>query len=316
MAKQSNIPDDVKDYRDFNQWQTNSLAVINNELHQQLNRDTSDCEIGVKELIEAMHHTIKAGGKRLRGLFVLAAADSLGGAPFQALEAAIAVELIHAYSLIHDDLPALDNDDLRRGQPTCHLVYGEATAILAGDALQSLAYQMLTGDQLYYDIENPPTAEQRLKAIFFLSHTTGVLGMVAGQAMDMALEHAKPDLCSITSMEILKTGSLMAASMAMGGVLAGADDKMVDCLLQTGLQAGMAFQVQDDILNYSGNPAVMGKNVGTDAKKGKASIVSLIGPKKASLMATKAAKKALEHCKDIKSSKLERLIKSVVHRVR
>ncbi|MDR1655953.1 MAG: polyprenyl synthetase family protein [Deltaproteobacteria bacterium] len=272
--------------------------------------------VGVANLLKSMYYTISAGGKRLRALLALASAEAVGGESEQAFEAAMAAELIHAYSLIHDDLPALDDDALRRGQPTCHLVFGEATAILAGDALQTLAFGLLAGGIQYSFKTGSIPQGIRLEAIKVLAEAIGAFGMVGGQAMDLALEKTDPLLATVLEMETLKTGRLLSASMAMGGIFGGGSEVQIESLTQAGLAAGLAFQIKDDLLNFSGDPAIMGKNVGTDAQKGKASIVAAVGPEAAAKLASEYSEKALALSGTLGSPKLHQLISSAIDRNR
>lgn len=219
-------------------------------------------------VVQAMRYAV-AGGKRLRGFLVLETAALHGIAPEAAIDAAAAVECLHAFSLVHDDLPAMDDDDLRRGQPTVHVRWSEATAILAGDALQSLAFQLL-GDEAIGD----DGARVRLLRAF--AHAVGAAGMVWGQALDIAAETAAEplDLDAITRLQGGKTGALIRFAATAGPLIAGADpaalDRYADAL-------GLAFQIADDILDVTGDEAMTGKRVGKDDDAGKATFVSLLG---------------------------------------
>ena len=217
---------------------------------------------------EAMRYAVR-GGKRLRGFLVLEGARMLGVAEERATSAAAAVEALHAYSLVHDDLPCMDDDDLRRGQPTVHVKWDEATAVLAGDALQTLAFELLTDPAL-------GSAEVRLALVAGLARASGIDGMVLGQALDIAAETAGRGLTleEITALQAGKTGALIGFAAEAGAVMAGADSRP---LRHYAAALGLAFQIADDILDVTGDEARTGKRVGKDAGLGKATFVSLLG---------------------------------------
>ena len=219
-------------------------------------------------LTHAMRYATR-GGKGLRGFLVLESARLHGISPASAVAAAAAVEALHAYSLVHDDLPAMDDDALRRGQPTVHVKWDEATAILVGDALQSLAFELLTSPAL-------GSAEVRLALVASLARASGAQGMVLGQAQDIAAETAAAPLSlhAITELQANKTGALIRWSAEAGAVLAGADPAP---LRRYATALGLAFQIADDILDVTGDAAAVGKAVGKDAAAGKATFVSLLG---------------------------------------
>ena len=218
-------------------------------------------------VIHAMRYALQ-GGKRLRGFLVLESARLYGLPTSQALPAAAAVEALHAYSLIHDDLPAMDDDDLRRGLPTVHKKWDEATAILAGDALQTLAFQLLTDPAL-------GPAETRIQLVQSLSLASGAQGMVLGQALDMAAEtNPNLTLAQITTLQKGKTGALIRFSATAGAILANQDPAPLAAYADA---LGLAFQIADDILDVTGDPAKAGKRLQKDAAAGKATFVSLLG---------------------------------------
>ncbi|TQV65269.1 MAG: geranyl transferase [Halothiobacillaceae bacterium] len=221
-------------------------------------------------LHEAMRYAALGPGKRVRP-FLVHAAGALAGAPAETLDApACALELIHAYSLVHDDLPAMDDDDLRRGRPTCHRAYDEATAILVGDALQTLAFQTLsTAPGL--------SAETRLGMIETLTRASGSLGMAGGQALDLAAVGQGLDLVGLEAMHRMKTGALIEASVRMGALAGGADEALHSRLKDYARAIGLAFQVRDDVLDVTGDSAVIGKTRGKDAAANKPTYVSLLG---------------------------------------
>jgi geranylgeranyl diphosphate synthase type II len=229
-------------------------------------------------LKESMAYSFLAGGKRLRPVFVLAAAEAVGGNVDQAVPAACAaacaVEMIHTYSLIHDDLPAMDDDDFRRGKPTNHKVYGEAMAILAGDGLLTHAFYVLA--QGLKDAGVP--ADRIVQAVTELSLRAGMAGMVGGQVLDLQGEkggiHSVDELMQI---HLRKTSDLVVASLRLGGYIGGASPEQLDALTRFGHQLGLAFQIQDDILDVIGNEAKLGKKVGGDARLEKATYPKFLG---------------------------------------
>jgi farnesyl diphosphate synthase/geranylgeranyl diphosphate synthase type II len=224
------------------------------------------------ELHRAMRYAVLGGGKRLRPLLVYAAGIALG-ANLDALDAAAcSVEFIHAYSLVHDDLPAMDDDALRRGRPTCHIVFGEAMAILAGDALQALAFEILA------DAADIDDADTRLRMLQVLGRACGAEGMAGGQAFDLAAVGHRLSLAELERMHDYKTGALIRASVMLGAMASGCrDTATLDALDRFGRAVGLAFQVRDDILDVEGDAAVIGKTQGKDAAADKPTFVSIIG---------------------------------------
>jgi len=224
-------------------------------------------------LAEAMRYSLMAGGKRLRPHLCLAATEAVGGSLEAALPAACALEMIHTYSLIHDDLPAMDDDELRRGKPTCHVAFDEATAILAGDALLTLAFQVLAS--------MPAVLPERcLEVIRIIAAAAGPGGMVQGQMLDMASEGRRLTPEELKNLHALKTGAMIEAALACGAVVAGCSCSELDAVREYGKAIGLAFQVVDDILNVEGDPAVMGKATGTDRVHRKNSYPDLWGLEK------------------------------------
>lgn len=240
---------------------------------------------GSEDLIAAMRYSLLLGGKRLRPILTLAAAEACGAVTPATAAAAVAVEAIHAYSLIHDDLPAMDDDALRRGKPTCHIAYGEATAILAGDALQTLAFSHLA--------TTTASAEIRLALIECLSGAAGALGMVAGQALDMAATDKTISMAQLETLHRHKTGALIEAAVLMGAISVGEQDPARLAALTLYARAiGLAFQVQDDILDVTGDTATLGKQQGADQDLNKSTYVSLLGLAAAQQHALKLATEA------------------------
>lgn len=221
-------------------------------------------------LDEAMRYSVLDGGKRIRARLVYLTCEALGAAPALADAPAAAIELMHASSLIHDDLPAMDDDDYRRGRPSCHVAYGEATAILAGDTLQMLAFQVLAEDRTL-----PPGA--RLEMLEGLARAAGGAGMMGGQMLDLAGERRRVDRGQLERMHRMKTGALISLAAGFGGMAAGAGREAVDTLRDFGSTLGLAFQVRDDILDATGTDEALGKPGGSDEANGKSTFVTTLG---------------------------------------
>ncbi len=259
-------------------------------------------------IYEAMRYSVFAGGKRLRPALVMAAAEAVGGEASRVLNVACALELIHTYSLIHDDLPAMDNDDFRRGKPTCHRVYGEAMAILAGDALLTLAFELMA--------KSVPEADPGvfLRVIAEIAGAAGTQGMIGGQVVDILLEDRRPKECEVSGsiyhdadrdtkkdieidvleyMHTHKTGALYRAAVRSGAMLAGAGKEKLKALTVYAECLGLAFQIKDDILDIEGDEKKLGKPVGSDKKNKKATYPALLGMEKAKQKAGQAVEAAL-----------------------
>ncbi|MEC8693609.1 MAG: farnesyl diphosphate synthase [Pseudomonadota bacterium] len=232
--------------------------------------DALGTHLGDSKLLEAARYSVLRGGKRLRPALVYAAADAAGASPLAADAAAIAVELLHAYSLIHDDLPAMDDDALRRGQPTTHIAFDEATAILAGDALQALAFSILGEADIRTD-------RMRVKQLNLLGEAVGFRGMALGQAIDLESEGKALSLDALKAMHAKKTGALITASVLMGAACGNPSDDDWDALTQAGRAIGLAFQIQDDILDETAPTETLGKTQGRDQILGKSTFPSLLG---------------------------------------
>ncbi|MEE2820199.1 MAG: farnesyl diphosphate synthase [Pseudomonadota bacterium] len=226
--------------------------------------------LGDSKLLDAARYSVLRGGKRLRPALVYAAADAAGASSHAADAAAIAVELLHAYSLIHDDLPAMDDDTLRRGQPTTHIAFDEATAILAGDALQALAFSILGEADIRTD-------RMRVKQLNLLGEAVGFRGMALGQAIDLESEGKALSLHALKAMHAKKTGALITASVLMGAACGNPSDDDWDALTQAGRAIGLAFQIQDDILDETAPTETLGKIQGRDQILGKSTFPSLLG---------------------------------------
>ena len=244
-----------------------------------------------ERLHEAMRYSTLDGGKRIRPALTYAAGSALGVPLAQLDGPACAIELIHVYSLIHDDLPAMDNDDLRRGKPTCHKAFDEATAILAGDALQSLAFHILS-----HDPEMKDSAEQRLQMLEVLALSSGSRGMAGGQAIDLESVGKKLNLAELENMHIHKTGALIRASVKLGALSsADLDTTTLDKLDHFAMHMGLAFQIRDDILDIESDTETLGKTQGADIKRNKPTYPALLGLKEAKAMAQSHFENAMDN---------------------
>lgn len=262
-------------------------------------------------LRDAMAHTVFAGGKRFRPVLHLAVGRAAGADPSTLLPTACAIEFVHSYSLIHDDLPAIDNDDMRRGKPTCHRVFGEAMAILAGDALFSEAFHLIAHRQA-------GAPERVLRALQGLAEATGVRGMVGGQVLDIQMTGEIAEVEQLQAMHLNKTARLIAFSAGSGAVLAGCSDEAVGAIEGFGRHVGLAFQIVDDLLDVVGKSEVLGKTAGSDARKEKFTYASLLGvaaAQKAASDEIRAAKQQLRRA-EISTGTLEQLADFVLYRPR
>lgn len=243
-----------------------------------------------EKLSQAMEYSLMSGGKRLRPVLLMAAADAVSGSGEKFLTVATAMEMIHTYSLIHDDLPAMDNDDYRRGKFTNHKVFGEATAILAGDALLTLAFEVITRQKNI-------SPEILLKVVQEISTAAGAAGMVGGQSIDIESEGKKISMPTLQKMHMGKTGALFRAAIRSGAILAGANPQQLDALTTYAEKFGLAFQITDDILDVTGDEKNLGKPVGSDAKNNKSTYVSLTSIDAAKNLAQKAVDEAVDALK-------------------
>lgn len=242
------------------------IKIIDNSLDKYLPVKTNPQSV----VYEAMRYSVFAGGKRLRPILMWETAKMCGGSWEDAEPFACAIEMIHTYSLIHDDLPAMDNDDLRRGMPTSHIKFGEATAILAGDALLNKAFE-ITASAEY---ANPKTA---LRAMAYLANSSGTEGMIGGQIVDLASEGKKIKPEELKYIHRLKTGALINSACVIGAILASANEDEINAIDEFSLNLGIAFQIQDDILDVTGNEDELGKPIGSDADSEKSTYVSIYG---------------------------------------
>lgn len=224
-----------------------------------------------ERVMEAMRYSAMGGGKRLRGVFVLEFCRISGGDPLTALPYACAVEMVHAYSLIHDDLPCMDNDDMRRGKPSCHRAFDEATALLAGDGLLNRAFEtMVTADSSL-------DAATALRLTRELAAAAGFYGMIGGQCVDLEYDGRMPDMETLNELIALKTGALIRAACRMGCVAGGADEAQIHAADTFGARLGLAFQIRDDMLDIEGDAVVLGKATHADERQGKTTYPALIG---------------------------------------
>ncbi|MCZ6588454.1 MAG: polyprenyl synthetase family protein [Alphaproteobacteria bacterium] len=239
-------------------------------------------------LWQAMRYAALSGGKRLRPFFVLQSAQLCGVSGEPALRTAAAVEMVHAYSLAHDDLPAMDDDNMRRGQPTVHRQFDEATAILAGDALQTLAFEVLSGPETH------PSAEVRSELVAALAQASGAAGMAGGQMLDLGAADTDWDETSIQQLQSMKTAALFACACELGAILGEAPPDQRIALRTFGLNFGLAFQITDDLMDVTGDASEAGKAVGKDAAQGKATLVELEGLENARAIAARFCHNAME----------------------
>lgn len=237
-------------------------------------------------LAEAIRYALLAPGKRLRPRLVLLATEACDGSVEDALPVACAVEMIHTYSLVHDDLPAMDDDDLRRGRPTCHKVYGEAVAILVGDALLARAFEVLANDIR--------PADRAARCCATLAHAAGPTALVGGQAADLAGGVTGDDIASLESIHHRKTGALITASLELGGIVAGASREQIAALHRYGQRLGLAFQITDDLLDVSGIQVDVGKRLAKDADRGRATYPQLLGVEASRARAAELVEEACE----------------------
>lgn len=265
------------------------LESVSNALHAVMRDLLPQCENGGKEcrLFEAMHYAALSPGKRLRPFLTVMCAGLFGVSQTAAFRTAAAIEFLHAYSLVHDDLPAMDDDDIRRGQPSCHIQFDEATAILTGDALLTHAFDVLAQEETH------PDAKVRCDIISLLARAAGPYGMVGGQMMDMVSQKGELSLNEIIHLQHMKTGALFAMSCEIGAALGKATKQHRISLRAYGHALGLAFQITDDLLDIEGTSEQIGKSVGKDT--GKATYISLMGAEKSRDQACMLIKQAVSH---------------------
>lgn len=282
-------------------------AQINTALENSLKADSRNAQ-----LIQAMNYSLMAGGKRLRPILCLAATEAVDGDPEHSVTAACALEMIHTYSLMHDDLPAMDDDDLRRGKPTCHVAFDEATGILAGDALLTMAFHILANGFL-----NERTGRMEdLEVIRTIAEAAGYHGMIEGQMRDMLSEGTQLTIGELKALHALKTGALIEASTRVGAILGNGSTAQIDQLKDYAGHIGLAFQVRDDILDVEGDPNVMGKSVGTDHDRQKNTFPALLGLTESKRFAEELVKDALQSLNefDNKADPLRAIARYIIER--
>ena len=288
---------------EFENIMKNDISLVESRLTDLLPK----CANGQDEVVEAMKYSLINGGKRLRPVLCLEFAKACGGDRFDALDFACAVEYIHTYSLIHDDLPCMDDDDMRRGKPSCHMHFGEATALLAGDALLTHAFQIVAGAEL--------DDSKIALACGLLAQNAGVQGMVGGQVIDLKYESESPDLRQLLSVHRLKTGALISAACLLGCIAAGADDKKIAAASAYAYDLGVAFQIKDDILDVTGSSEELGKPVGSDEDNNKTTYVSLRGIENAQKDVEKLTSAAISRLSEFQNTEfLEALSRYLVNR--
>ncbi len=291
---------------DFN----NALSTTAGDVNDTLERLLQNYDDPEARLIEAMRYSTLGGGKRIRPFLVIASGELFNVDRAQALRVAAAVEMIHCYSLVHDDLPAMDDDDLRRGRATCHKKFDEATAILAGDALLAKAFEVIADDKTH------ASSKIRADLVLALARAVGPEGMVGGQMLDLVAEHHALKMPEITRLQRMKTGMLIAVSCEAGAILGKSTDGARNALHAYAHDLGLAFQMADDLLDVEGDERAIGKGAGKDAAAGKATFVSLLGVERAREQAELLAAQACEHLDlfDKKADPLRQLANFVVER--
>lgn len=287
-----------------------STKVISITGGETAGESTPKVHTGEHKVIEAMRYSALSGGKRLRPFLTVECAGLFGVSAEAAMYTAAAIELIHTYSLIHDDLPAMDDDDMRRGKPSCHIKFGEAAAILAGDGLLTYAFEVLTDRKVH------PDAAVKCELIRVIARAAGVYGMVGGQMMDLDAQHSDMDVDEIIRLQRLKTGEMFAVSCESGAILGKATETLRSSLRRYAHDIGLAFQITDDLLDVEGTREETGKEVRKDTAAGKATLVGILGISRAREQAQILADQAKHHLRhfDKKADSLRKLADYVVSR--
>lgn len=243
------------------------------------------CTDWYPEVIEASRYSLMLGGKRIRPIIMLEFCKLFGGDYNECINFAVALEMIHTYSLIHDDLPCMDNDDMRRGNPSCHIKFGEDIALLAGDTLLTESFKIAANA--------PVDNDKKIRAIQVLSSMAGLHGMIGGQVMDLSFEKKKPTLKELHAMYVKKTGCLISAAAQIGAIIGGGNEEEIEIAINYALNVGLAFQIIDDILDITGDEAVLGKPIGSDQSNDKTTLVSILGLEQARKTAKEMTDEAL-----------------------
>ncbi|MGE5474621.1 MAG: polyprenyl synthetase family protein [Ignavibacteriales bacterium] len=275
----------------------NSLSVQINDysmmINSKLNKLVPENQVPQAKIYEAMRYSLLIGGKRIRPILALSVCEMLGGKIDEVMPFACAIEMIHAYSLIHDDLPSMDNDDYRRGALTNHKVYGEGIAVLAGDALLNKAYEVMASA-----LSDNINIEKKIKAIQIIANAAGTEGMIGGQVIDIESEGKNIDYETLRNMHILKTGALISSSAVVGALIAGASEEDIKKVYAYASNLGLAFQIRDDILSEIGDRAKLGKNPGNDRDRKKATYITILGLEESKAFLNKVTEAAVEALKD------------------
>lgn len=300
----------MMELRDISKGIEERVELIEKVIKERLIKEDKDGFLQ-NEIVEAMNYSVMAGGKRLRPMLMLETSRLFGGKDENNYDFMTAIELIHTYSLVHDDLPAMDNDEYRRGRKTTHVVYGEAMGILAGDALLNYAFEMAVNG-----VNNCDNANRGIEALKILAKKAGVYGMIGGQVIDIQNDGKEINIETLDYINELKTGALIEASMMTGAVLAGADSEELLKIEKIAGNIGKAFQIQDDILDVTSSQEVLGKPVYSDEKNNKCTYVTLLGIGEASKRVNDLTVEALEMLRSLNKENefLEQLILSLVYR--
>ncbi|MBC5996054.1 polyprenyl synthetase family protein [Romboutsia ilealis] len=288
-----------------------SLKAKSNYIERLLSEYMPKVEGYQRTIMDAMNYSLKAGGKRLRPILTLEACNIVGGNEADAIPFAVAIEMIHTYSLIHDDLPALDNDNLRRGKPTNHVVFGDDMAILAGDALLNYAFEIMLSNSI--DKENP---KKYLRAINEIAKSSGIYGMIGGQVVDVQSENKVISKEKLDYIHLNKTAAIIIGCMRAGAIIGDATEDELEKITKYGKNIGLSFQIVDDILDIVGDEAKLGKKVGSDIENHKSTYPSLLGIEKSKEIANDLIKEAKNNIKDLQnnSSFLEGLANYIIDR--